>query len=209
MKEVGGQRCKGTGASTRELGMEELRQQEAAKSFVAAVKGVKAVTKIIVSQSVCKLVRSYKSKAEDLLWARKGVIVLVLNGEAIPIIQTRIADASFDDLDIIPFSAYKVYSRSVSNADVITVIAGFKCTKPVRWTHDVIMFERGAWVRIYGIPIHAWNTELFKLAIFECGIFLRLNDSTVAKDRFDYARVLLATSSLEVLNFSEIILIDG
>jgi len=57
-------------------------------------------------------------------------------------------------------------------------------------------------VRIYGIPIHAWNTELFKLAIFECGRFLRLDGSTVAKDRFDYTRVLLATSSLEVLKHS-------
>jgi hypothetical protein len=67
----------------------------------------------------------------------------------------------------------------------------------------------GAWVRIYGIPIHAWNSELFKFAIFECGRFLRLDDSTVAKDRFDYARALLATLSLEIINFSERILIDG
>jgi hypothetical protein len=67
----------------------------------------------------------------------------------------------------------------------------------------------GAWVRIYGIPIHAWNSELFKFAIFECGRFLRLDDSTVAKDRFDYARALLATSSSEIINFSKRILIDG
>jgi len=50
---------------------------------------------------------------------------------------------------------------------------------------------------------------LFKLAIFERGRFLRLDDSTFAKDRFDYARILLATSSLEVLNISKSILIDG
>ena len=50
---------------------------------------------------------------------------------------------------------------------------------------------------------------MFKLAIFERGRFLRLDDSTFAKDRFDYARILLATSSLEVLNISKSILIDG
>lgn len=79
----------------------------------------------------------------------------------------------------------------------------------VRWNKDIVKFERGAWVRIYGIPIHAWNASFFKLSVLDCGRFLRLDNSTVAKDRFDYARVLLATSSLDVINFSEKILIDG
>jgi len=108
-----------------------------------------------------------------------------------------------------------VYIRCVSNYDVMTVFAEAQdffnlfFTKLIRWSQDVIKFEKGVWVRIYGIPIHAWNTKLFKLAIFYCGRFLRLDNSIVIKDWFDYARVLLATSSLEVLNFSEIILIDG
>jgi len=40
-----------------------------------------------------KLVRTYRPNFEDLSCARKGVIALVLNDEAIPVIQTRIADA--------------------------------------------------------------------------------------------------------------------
>jgi len=121
VKEVGGRGGAGTGASLRKLGMEELRQQVETKSF--AVNGGKVVTKAIVPQPVCKMVRSYKSKLDDLLWARKGVIASVLNGQAIPVIQTRIADAGFDDIDIIPFGADKVYIQCVSNADVMTVIA--------------------------------------------------------------------------------------
>jgi hypothetical protein len=49
----------------------------------------------------------------------------------------------------------------------------------------------------------------FKLSVSDCGRFLRLDNCTVAKDRFDYARVLLATSSLDVINFVEKVLIDG
>lgn len=36
-----------------------------------------------------------------------------------------------------------------------------------------------------------------------------MDNCTIAKDQFDYARVLLATSSLDVINFTEKILIDG
>jgi hypothetical protein len=28
-----------------------------------------------------------------------------------------------------------------------------------RWEKGVIPFQRGAWVRIYGIPLHAWNVS--------------------------------------------------
>lgn len=58
---------------------------------------------------VSKLIRKYTSVPHDLDWARKGVIVSVLNGEAIPIIQTCKEDAGFDDLDIIPVGADKVF----------------------------------------------------------------------------------------------------
>jgi len=45
--------------------------------------------------------------------------------------------------------------------------------------------------------------------VFDCDTFLRVDNSTLSKERFDYARILVATSSFEVLNFSNKILIDG
>lgn len=69
--------------------------------------------------------------------------------------------------------------------------------------------ERGSWVRIYGTHIHAWSESFFKLCVFYCGIFLRVDNCTLSKERFDYAPVLLATTSLEVLNFTNKIVIGG
>jgi hypothetical protein len=43
----------------------------------------------------------------------------------------------------------------------------------------------------------------------DCGRFLRTDDCSLEKDRFDYARVLVATSSLEVINVSDKILVDN
>jgi len=64
-------------------------------------------------------------------------------------------------------------------------------------------------VRIYGVPIHAWNESFFKLCILDYGRFLRTDVCSVEKERFDYARVLVATTSYEILNCSEEVLIDG
>lgn len=158
-----------------------------------------------------KLIRKYTSVPHDLDWARKGVIVSVLNGEAIPVIQTRIEDAGFDDLDIIPLTRFSF----ISSSDVMAVFAEAQdffnlfFSKPVRWDKNIMKVERGSWVRIYGTHIHAWSESFFKLCVFDCGIFLRVDNCTLSKERFDYARVLLATTSLEILNCTDKILIDG
>jgi hypothetical protein len=70
-------------------------------------------------------------------------------------------------------------------------------------------FRIGAWLREYGIPLHAWNESFFKLCVFECGSYLRTDNCSLSRQRFDFARVLVSTSSFEVINMSEQISIDG
>jgi hypothetical protein len=72
-----------------------------------------------------------------------------------------------------------------------------------------VVHERRAWVRIYGIPLHAWNIEFFKLCVYDCGRLMRVDDFTLDKVRFDYARVLISTTSLEILNTEAKVMVDG
>ncbi|MCI09225.1 sulfate transporter, partial [Trifolium medium] len=65
------------------------------------------------------------------------------------------------------------------------------------------------WVRLYGVPLHAWNENFFKLCVFDCGRFLRADSCTVEKERLDYARILLATDILEVVRRKELLLVEG
>ena len=160
-------------------------------------------------------VPKYLSSVNDLSWATKGVVVSVLNGEVIPVLQRRIFDAGFDSLVIIPMGADKVFLRSLDDSDVSVLFskapdffANF-FSKPVRWSKDVLVRERGAWVRIYGVPLHAWNYDFFKLCVMDCGRLLRIDDITLERDRFDYARILLSTNSLEVINTEAQIMVDG
>ncbi|MCI44713.1 hypothetical protein A2U01_0065952, partial [Trifolium medium] len=79
----------------------------------------------------------------------------------------------------------------------------------VRWNKKVVPSQRGVWVRLYDVPLHAWNENFFKLCVIDCGRFLRADSCTVEKDRLDYARILLATNVLEVVKRKEILLVEG
>lgn len=64
-------------------------------------------------------------------------------------------------------------------------------------------------MRIYGVPLQAWNLDFFKLCVYDCGQLLKVDDSTLEKIRFDYARVLVSTSSLDLINSDAKVLVDG
>ena len=125
-------------------------------------------------------------------------------------------DAGFKDLDIIPFGADKVFIHALSGANVFDIVGGAKqffdllFSNMVRWNKAAALpFQRGAWVRVYGIPLQAWNENFFKLCVLDCGRYLRTDICSLNRERFDFARVLISTPSLEVLNTSDQIIVDG
>ena len=58
------------------------------------------------------------------------------------------------------------------------------------------------------MPLHAWDIDFFKLCVLDCGRLLRVDDITVDRDRFHYARILLSNSSLEIINTGARIMVD-
>jgi hypothetical protein len=138
----------------------------------------------------------------------------MLNGESVPLILNRVADARINDLDIIPIGADKVFIHSLSGVNVSDTVRETKqifdliFLHLVCWDTTVLPFQRGAWLHIYGIPLHAWNEGFFKLCVLDYGRFLCSDKRSLDCERFDFARVLISTPSLEVLNVTEQILID-
>jgi hypothetical protein len=165
--------------------------------------------------SIQKLLRMYRSNADDLSWARNGCTASVINGEVISVVQNRIVDADFEDLEVIPMGADRVFLYSSTGVDVSLILEGARdffahfFSNIRRWDKEVVSFQRGAWLRLYGILLHAWNETFFKLCVIDCGRFLRTDSCSTDKARFDFARVLIATSSLEVVNCVEKLVIDG
>lgn len=152
---------------------------------------------------------------DDLQWAWSGALANVVNGEAITVVQNRVEDAGFADLDIIPLVADRVFLRSKSDKETFTMLGEAKYffdhffKNIVRWEKAVVPSRRGAWLRLYGIPLHAWNENFFKLCVMECGSFLHTDDMSLDKGRFDYASVLISTPSLSIVSRVEGLSIDG
>jgi len=64
-------------------------------------------------------------------------------------------------------------------------------------------------VRAYGVPVHAWNDDFFKLCVMGAGRFIRSDECTVDKARLDFARILISTHLIEIVNSTADIVIDG
>ncbi|GAU49945.1 hypothetical protein TSUD_408400 [Trifolium subterraneum] len=136
------------------------------------------------------LLRSYQTKSDDVQWAHNGLVATVINGEAIPVVQNRITDAGFNDVVVIPMGADKVYVRSSEGADVMSIVSSAKeffklvFSNWVRWDKEVLPYHRGRG-------------------------FLRADNCSVDKDRLDFARVLIATPNLDIINRVERVLVNG
>ncbi|PNX60099.1 putative sulfate transporter, partial [Trifolium pratense] len=111
--------------------------------------------------------------------------------------------------------ADKVFLRSSEGVDAMSIVGGavefFKLifSNWTRWDQDWRPYQRGAWVRLYGVPLDAWNVEFFKLCVFECRRFLRADSCSAEKDRLDFARVLIATADLDIVTKVERVLVNG
>ena len=146
----------GIGSSSKVL--DEVRK--VGKCAVPAVGQQQPVSK--------KLVQMYRSNGNDLNWAKSGVLATVVNGEATTVIQNRVEDAGFVNLDVILMGADRVFLKSTSYKDTLSVLEETKdffdliFSNIVRWDKDVVPFRRGAWLRLYCIPIHAWNENFFQ-----------------------------------------------
>ncbi|GAU41193.1 hypothetical protein TSUD_26180 [Trifolium subterraneum] len=133
------------------------------------------------------LMRNFRTMPDDVQWAQNGLVASVINGEAVPVVQNRITDAGFHDLVIIPMGAEKVFIRSTAGADVLTIVNSAKdfftlvFSNWMRWGKEAATYRRGAWVRL----------------------FLRADSVSADRDRLDFARVLIATPDLEIINREE------
>lgn len=157
----------------------------------------------------------YNCMSEDLVWVNGGMVARVVSGDSSLSLQQRVEDAGFTNVVVTPMGSDRVFLHCLGGDDIWKVFNdalqffGMLFGDLHRWSSQDIIYERGAWLRIYGTPVHACNELFFKLCVSSCGRFIRSDDCTVDRARLDYARVLISTTHLEVVNSSTEIVIDG
>jgi hypothetical protein len=60
--------------------------------------------------------------------------------------------------------------------------------------------KRESWVRIYGLPLHVWGENAFRLLIKPWGDYVGVDEETRQRARFDVARVKILTSATESID---------
>jgi len=166
-------------------------------------------------QSTFHFIHEYQSSAEDQKWATSGLIAFVNAGESVLAVQQWVEGAGFINVIVTPMGGDKVFITCNDDEDVWQLIHGamdffrMLCSNFQRWTSKEFQYERGAWLRVYGIPIHAWNDAFFKLRVLSVGRFIHVDECTTDKARLDFARILESTPNIEIINQTSEFLIDG
>lgn len=135
MVSVGGSKKKGGDGE----GVEKLADRVVGKV------GRKASTNKSNDQTM--MVQKYRSFEEDLKWATRGLIGTMIDGAPIPLIQNKVVDAGFKDIDIIPLGADKVFVHSMNDINVSDVVQSAKqffdmiFSSLVGWMKEVLPFQ--------------------------------------------------------------------
>ncbi|XP_058739160.1 uncharacterized protein LOC131611050 [Vicia villosa] len=83
----------------------------------------------------------------------------------------------------------------------------FKNIRP--WQTNDVDSERVMWVRLHGVPCHAWCSEFFEKVANLLGNFICVDDNTSAVINLDIARIMMKVPFNFVLKEQMVVTIDG
>jgi hypothetical protein len=63
------------------------------------------------------------------------------------------------------------------------------------WNPGLFAVQREAWIQVYGIPLHIWGDDFFKLVGNKLGVFLDYDEEPASMLRFDVARLKILTAA--------------
>ncbi|MCI19899.1 DUF4283 domain protein [Trifolium medium] len=69
------------------------------------------------------------------------------------------------------------------------------------WSPNQVCSRRRIWLRMFGVPLHAWGERTFKNISNRCGEFVCLDTETLNRSHFDMARVRIETALLGFIDF--------
>jgi hypothetical protein len=170
---------------------------------------------MVQQQGPARLIPKYSSELEDRKWATSGMVATAVGEDSTVALQQKVEDAGFNHVVVTPMGGDRVFLHCNDGEDIWQVFNnalhffGMLFSNIHMWSVEDVKYERGAWLRVYGVPVHAWNDAFLKLIVMDVGRFVKADECTVDKARLDFARVLISTPQLEILNTTSDVLIDG
>jgi len=169
------------------------------------VKGVLKVEEVVGKEfdsgtdAGMKVMCKFMPFKDDITWVSKSILARLKNSYCLSVVQQSFVDMGFVDFKLISLGGDNVVLHPCVVGDVMELfkaaadfIGSLDDCRP--WTLDsIVIYERGAWVRCYGVPLHVWNNIFFLELATTQGRLLKIDDCTINKDRLDFARFLTST----------------
>ncbi|CAI8600377.1 unnamed protein product [Vicia faba] len=124
-------------------------------------------------------------------------------------------DVGILSLEVIPMGGNKVFIKVQEEEDFHTLFKEAKeffqywFTKVEEWYPKAVMNGKITWIKMYGVPIQAWNQKFFEKLIIGKGSLVFVGIVTEKKRMFDYARCLIRKTSMESLNKAVQVKVNG
>jgi len=115
-----------------------------------------------------RLVPRYTSVLADRMWATSGMVATVITEDSTLALQQKVEDAGFNHVVVTPMGGDRVFLHSTEGEDIWHVFNnalhffGMLFSNIHKWSAADVKYERGAWLRVYGVPVHAWNNVFSK-----------------------------------------------
>jgi hypothetical protein len=147
------------------------------------------------------VVLSYEAEKNDMMRFQKAFVGVVANPGTTYNIQNAFHMQGYFGVKITPLGSNLSLLEGQEEGEVEALMEDakdwldqwFKEIRP--WNLKDIDPERIVWLRIFGIPIHAWNNDFFEQVTKPWGTLLKSDDGTSKKLTMDVARLLIRTSS--------------
>jgi hypothetical protein len=153
-----------------------------------------------------KVFCSYVAEKNDMLRLQKAFVGVVVNPGMTYNIQNAFHSQGYFRVKVTPLGSTLALLEGQEEGEVEALLEDakewleqwFKEIRP--WNTQDVDMERTIWLRIFGIPAHAWNNEFFEQITRPWGSYLNADDVTSKKLTMDVARLLIRSSCQKVVD---------
>ncbi|KAF1865921.1 hypothetical protein Lal_00033383 [Lupinus albus] len=157
----------------------------------------------------------FKTSDDTPLWLRNSFFGIVADHVDPGTLKEKLFRDGFLTIHLTPLGGRSFLLRSEEDDDIEAFLEGepawFQSRFCVlrKWVPKDLASERFIWVRCYGVPLHAWEENFFKLLASSLGTFLGLDHWTRSHHHLEYGRFLVAIPFLASVDKSCLVRIDN
>ncbi|XP_058763296.1 uncharacterized protein LOC131636700 [Vicia villosa] len=186
------------------------RWVEKAKTFADVVQGGSKKDGPETKEAFFEFTASEELKRR---WKKAYVGEVLFPGESYNI-QTHLEIEGFFSIKVFPLGANLCILEEMEEGLIKELIEEgkwwwqqwFKNIKP--WQEKDIDEARVVWIRVYGVPCHAWSNDFFVSLANRLGVFICLDENTMTGCNMDIARLMVRVDSRFILPETLKVVID-